>query len=132
MSGERVYTVVYGRRPNEEKVRTPDELDAVLDKASTDAAAAGRPSVVYVLTDRGAQAPFLGLGVGREFSYLTYGGQHAPGDLDGGVPPAWYTSGARSELPAGRAVQVEAARDAAREFLLTGERPTNVEWVYSE
>lgn len=71
----------------------------------------------------------MSIGPGGHFSFLTWvdevanTGAHSTCNLDNGEVTAWLYSGAYSELKPGR------AKEAAREYLRTGQQPTGVAWA---
>jgi hypothetical protein len=117
------------RGPHRTPVENSNDLDALLDRLDAESRAEGFPAYVRICppVDR---RPVLSLGLGRdEFSFLTYNLDHVHGDHDGGKPAAWMINDEWSELPPGFCVDAKTAREAAREFVTTGQRPTNVDWV---
>lgn len=123
------YEISYGEGPTEVVIATVDELDEVLDRATAAAAADVLPYIVYIHTEAGMDGDMLGLGVGGEFSYLTFNDQYVPGDLDGGKPSRWYYDNQPTDLPPGIGIPPNVARDAAREFIRTGRQPAGAAWA---
>jgi hypothetical protein len=121
------WVLEYGRGPVEVPVTNVTELDSSIDQAIAKALD-DRPYFValHLLDDDEETGRVLSFGVGRETSFLAWGNQHAAGH---GEPAYWYYGNQDSETPAGMNIPTAVARDAAREFVRTGERPTNVEWV---
>lgn len=110
-------------------VSTVDELDAVLDRATEEARESELPYVVYVTADGTEDASALGLGVGHDWSWVTYEGWRSSGSLDGGKHSAWSYGRQHTELPPGIGIPNTTVREAARQFVRTGHRPTNVVWL---
>jgi len=129
-----MFHIDYGTKPSE-LVSTPQELDAVLDRATEESQQEECPYLVqiYPVTDNPSKTePMLKLGVGRSFSFLDWDMDYVPGELDGGEETTWEWSGPMEKGP-GVGIPNEVAREAAREFVRTGgRRPTNVEWVAGE
>lgn len=112
------------------EVSTVEELDAALDKADADARAASKPMAVSLYLDsEGPDGHAMTLGVGRDFSCLTYDASYVAGDLDNGQPTAWWFGPTWAYTDPGRGIPSEIAREAAREYVRTGRRPANVEWT---
>lgn len=136
------YVVDWGRDDNETPVSTVDELDAVLDQIGQQAAQHG-PIAVDVFPDDdqdGTEPDYVpyGLEIGIGYpdrSYVSYTGEPASGfaydpDLppledtrtyNYGGEPAWYD-------PEHTRITPQQARDAAREYVRTGQRPACVRW----
>jgi hypothetical protein len=110
---------------------TVEQLDEQLD--SLDAQARNsRPFIAELAHPNGA---VLSIGLGRDRSVLNHSASpdppyytsHDP-EAEAGGTAVFFFYGHESEFPADAAVPIADARDAAREFLQTGERPENIEW----
>lgn len=128
--------VEYGPDATQTAVESVEALDELLDRLEAEAAADVRPWWIYIYDndDQGKLRSHLSLGLGEAFSFVdwwseeTQNGAHSQGDLDGGEVTAWLYSGAYSELDAGRGIPKDTAREAVRDYLRTGQQPTNVPW----
>jgi hypothetical protein len=112
-------------------VRSVQELDERLDELDRQARA-DQPLVAGIERPDGAA---LSIGLGRDRSVLSFMASPDPpyftshdqeGESDGTV--VFYYYGHWSEFPADAAVPMGDAREAARRFLSTGERPDNIDW----
>jgi hypothetical protein len=112
-------------------VHTVQELDERLDELDRQARAS-QPLVAGLERPDGAA---LSIGLGRDRSVLNYMSSPDPpyftshdeeADTDGTVVFFYY--GHWSEFPADAAVPMADAREAARRFFETGERPDNIAW----
>jgi hypothetical protein len=112
-------------------VHTVQELDERLDALDRQARAS-QPLVAGLERPDGAA---LSIGLGRDRSVLNYMRSPDPpyftshdeqADTDGTVVFFYY--GHWSEFPADAAVPMDDAREAARRFFRTGERPDNIDW----
>lgn len=113
---------------------TVEELDALLDRLARDARAADRPQDVQLTAHGGAGT--LGIVFGHDRSFLN----HIPangdppyltslGEQDAQRPFTFYVAGDHHSESAWRnTVPAHAARQAAREFLLTGALDPRVRW----
>jgi hypothetical protein len=125
---------IYDRAP-ELILSDINALDAALDKASLEARAKGRLNIIIL----GApNRDWLSLVVGGEETVVGFNYGH-------GNPPYYASVGAEqadapvltafmglehhTEFPRRWVVPDSAGRQAAREFLLTGERPSSLHWV---
>jgi len=121
-------------RAPERIANTVEALDATLDEASSEARAVGRLNIVLLSAPNG---DWLSLVVGGDETVVGFNFGH-------GDPP-YYTSvgGAQTDDPVLTAyvglehhtefsrrwvVRTDAGRQAAREFLVTGERPNSLVW----
>jgi hypothetical protein len=73
--------------------------------------------------------PLLTLGLGRRYSFLTFDDAHAVSQQTSGGASRWWYGNDWTYFAPHRGVPVDIAREAAREFVRTGRRPTNVEWT---
>lgn len=113
-------------------VRNVRDLDRFLDQLSA-AAAATQPFIAELVTSAGAR---LGIGLGISGTVLSFKQSDDPpyfvsvGDSDalGDEDVGFYFQGQWSEFPPSAVVPIERAREAARLFLLTGQRPDVIEW----
>jgi hypothetical protein len=126
------YIVDCGNRSDLAHVSTVEELDAGLDDTEEWARENGRPVWVYIFTPKNWDGPVSSLGLGRDFSFSSFDNAHAVGDMDGGQPAEWWDGSQGGYSFPGRGIPVEVAREAAREFVRTGQRPTNVEWTEAD
>lgn len=128
MTEDRVFVLSYGMSPAYH-IRTVEELDAQLDKAHAESARDkwGYAAVLHIYGE-GLTGTRLQFGVGREFSFLESDTGYVAGDLDKGEK-SWWLWSQLTDIEPGMGIPNEVAREAAREFVRTGQRPTNVEWV---
>lgn len=132
----------YGRNPRIE-ISTVAELDEFLDKVTAAGGlygvqiAQGTAAQWDPLNNDGAadELPVLDLGIGHpERSYLVYYGEPFGWGRDDTLTELTerlvFNCGGESEERSIQRTKVtaEQARHAAREFIKTGQRPTNVEW----
>jgi hypothetical protein len=131
MTEDRVFVLTYGESPAYH-IRTVEELDAELDRAHAQSANDEWGYLAMIHHYSGEEFPDrLHLGVGRAFSFLEFNAAYVAGDLDEGEKSWWWWSQVTDHGP-GIGIPNEVAREAAREFVRTGERPTNVEWIEDE
>ena len=109
------------------RIETQAALTALLDKMAT------RPTWVELVSPDEKQT--LNIGVGREFSSLTYydmtgdGAKYrSAGTLDSPQEAEFYYGGTPTAMGTGSAISVDQAGTAAAEFLTTGRRPEVVVW----
>lgn len=125
---------------NVERVATVDEFDAVLDRIEGLRDPGGLPFKVDISAEAAEDAwPPQGMQVGLGHprrARLTWFGEPASGDgYEPDVPPGdgeridfSYGGIPTEENPAGVRVTPQTAREAAREYIRTGRRPTCVSW----
>lgn len=113
-------------------VRTPDELDAVLDQIT---AWGGSHIVELLLTDDPGYAIFdVGLDGKRERGTLYYSARNRDtwfslGAAPNEPTPLYYYMSSDTEYPPGAELPLAEVRRAAHEFMETGgRRPTGVQW----
>jgi hypothetical protein len=125
---------IYDRTP-ELILSDVNALDAVLDEASREARARGKLNIVVLGAPNRDR---LSLVLGGEETVVGFNYGH-------GDPPYYASAGAvqadapvftafmglehHTEFPRRWVVPDAAGRQAAREFLLTGERPSSLQWV---
>jgi hypothetical protein len=111
------------------EIRDANALDRTLDAIVRDAS---EPLIVELVSPDGSR---LGIGLGPSSGVLTFQESADPpyfmsaGDI--GLPDedvAFYLHGHWTEFPGTALVANEHAREAARRFLATGDRPDNVMW----
>lgn len=116
-------------------VSTETELDAVLDQVAVESAAKGIAFAVQINRAASPGAVMIGVGdPGRSFvdwlmdkGHRLYG--HEPGVAAGADPVAYDVYGNFHEHPPEQSrVTPAVAREAAREYVRTGQRPTCVSW----
>lgn len=136
-----IFTTKYGRGHLVE-VSTVDELDAFLDVVVTTGEQYGIQIAQGTIAqwedgsgDDTDDLPMLSLGIGHpERSYLIFDGEGYGWGIDSTLPELdkalVYDCGGEAEerSPKLTRVTVVQAREAAREFIEMGRRPTNVEW----
>lgn len=128
MTEQQKYVLTYGESPAF-LISTVEELDAELDRAHAQSANDEWGYVALIHPYSEEEFPDrLHLGVGRAFSFLEFNAAYVAGDLDKGEKSWWFWSQV-TDLGPGIGIPNEVAREAAREFVRTGRRPTNVEWV---
>ncbi|WP_405058613.1 Imm1 family immunity protein [Kribbella sp. NBC_01505] len=125
----------FGDADVRETVESHGQLDALVDRA----AAHGRPIWLELVIRGESDAPFastvMWIGLGASFSSLVF---HEPGNdgerydsagtLDHPQDAEFDYGTVPTSMSSGSAIEVEPAREAAREFLATGRRPTCVSW----
>jgi hypothetical protein len=116
-------------RAESTEVRDAHELERVLDDIES---SAPEPVVAELVAADGAR---LGIGLGGATSVLAFNASPEPpyfisageyGSADEDV--VFYLHGHWTEFPGTARVSKAAAREAALQFLATGQRPGNVEW----
>lgn len=144
MADMTTFTVAWGRddtlpnRQPDATVTTSAQLDAVLDQITQ----AGKPTVIDISpTDDGPDGAILQIGIGHpDHSFVQYlDADDAEQDLTAigepaHVPPNQEVMFDMAGTPIGcgldRAmVSPKTARKAAHEYIRTGRRPTNVDWL---
>lgn len=125
------YIIDYGDGPRKAEVSTVEEWDAFVEKALEESREFGAPFAAHMYTPAfydNYRGPVLLFCVGSEVSLLQYDNAHVAGDVNADDQQWWYgnqwTFGRHGEM-----VSAEVALHAVREFVRTGVRPTNVEWV---
>lgn len=126
-------------RGGEASISTAAELDAVLDQVADQAVTDDQPYAVQIYRD--GEDVGLMIGVGHpERSFVSWvdnavpegtgdAAAHEPGVVAPNEPIGLDFFGTWTELdPQRTRVMPEAARQAAREYIETGQRPTGVEW----
>lgn len=105
------------------------DLERILDEIGRSAA---EPVVAELVAPDGAR---LGIGVGGPMSVLAFNPSSDPPYFlsvgDGGTrdeDAVFYLHGHWTEFPATALLPNPAAREAARQFVSTGERPEKIEW----
>jgi hypothetical protein len=123
-------------RGYEVEISTVAELDAVLDQVAVHAATEKVPFAVQVHDDAAPGSVMLGVGhPERSFvDWLVPDGLHQyayePKFAPGGEPIGFDVYGDWREHPPEKLrVHPGTAREAAREYVRTGRRPTGVEWA---
>lgn len=137
-----IFTTSYERNDDIE-IATVDELDAFLDTVAATGQQYGIQIAQGTITqwepanknDARDELPILELGIGHpERSYLIYYGEPFGWGINHDLPELAehlaYNGGGESEErnPRRTRVSIDQAREAAREFIKTGQRPTNVDW----
>lgn len=115
-------------------VTDADQMARELDRIDRESRAADEPWMVALLDEAGRE---LALGVGADTSVITWTDEankempylisRGASQILGGENLEFYY-GQWSEFEPSAAVPVAVAREAAREFLRTGERPDTVAW----
>jgi Immunity protein Imm1 len=112
-------------------VHSVEELDALLDRLTTEAKADLPFMVTLGLEDDSS----LSIGLGRPETVLSYispgvGPPHfmSRGEPRDDSPPKFLFSGEMTEYPPWSAVPTETAREALRDFFETGELPKRIAW----
>ncbi|WP_168211133.1 Imm1 family immunity protein [Actinosynnema sp. ALI-1.44] len=110
---------------------TPAELDGALNRLRL--LSRGRP----VLAEASVENPMavLSIGVHGDRGVLYYSGADhvegafSTGDSGSDVPEIlYYYMGSDTSFPPNSEIPIEAVRQAAHEFMTTGQRPTGVQW----
>jgi hypothetical protein len=125
------HLLVYHDDETIERIETRDALAALLDKM------AARPTWVELVSADDKHT--LNVGVGREFSSLTYydmsgdGAKYrSAGTVDAPQDAEFYYGGTPTAMGTGSAISVDQACAAAAEFLITGRRPEVVAWEVAQ
>jgi hypothetical protein len=122
---------VHWTRGDSISVTTAEELDAILQPLHTDVSRAD--ALVVAITSPAGDD--LTLGIGRDTTVV--GWTSADGDpphfvsrgsTEEGDDLVFFYDGHWTDFPASRGIPVEDAFEAARLFVRTGERPTNIRW----
>jgi len=131
------YAIKWARQPHT-LVKDVAELDTVLDQVTETAAATGHPHVVsiYPADHDGDWPSTLQLGVGHPeraaahwISATEAGTGYEPHVPPWSAPIGFDLGGVATELPAeDTRLTPQVAREAAREYVRTGHRPTCVHW----
>ncbi len=110
-------------------VESEEQLLQLLADAEEDAAE--QPLVVEI---RSPDKAALTIGLGQEASIATFASSVAPpyyvssGGPGHDEPLVFYRYGHWTEFGSDAAISPDAAREAARRFVATGDRPSNIEW----
>lgn len=125
------HLLVYGDDDAIDRIMTQDDLTALLDGL------ADRPTWVELVS--ADEKLTLNVGVGREFSSLTFydmngdGAKYrSEGTLDAPQDAEFDYGGTPTPMGTGSAIPNDDARAAAAEFLATGRRPESVAWRVAE
>lgn len=127
------FTIEYGDAPELiEDIDSVDRLDAELDRIAHESRAGDLPYLVTLTAPSGRS---LAIGVGADSSVLSWSDEDAEhpyftsrGGSTDTEPVGFSYGGEWTEFPPSAAVPVGVARQAAREFVHTGERPGSVDW----
>jgi hypothetical protein len=113
-------------------VATTRELDELLDRIQAAAPADAPPLVALDMPDRQRS---LVIGLRGPVGLLNFvdlndadGGAVSKADSDGAETPPYFYCGHWTEFPTDAELPIDDVRAAAREYLSTGHRPTNVTW----
>jgi len=125
--------VYYQRGQEPAQVSTVAELDELLDRLHFDPVLRDAPPLVELVTPDETRA--LDVGLARpDYSVLLWHDDDADevlaskGTIGTNTDAAFNFGGTWTHIPDRSAIPIELARQAAREFLTTGRRPTCVEW----
>jgi len=135
------FEVEWDNGQRQQVVHTVDELDATLDRIENERGADGLPFVVDITADQEFDGFPVGLHVsvgGTRRAKVFWNGPPADGGgigVEQGLPP-WndeaiafdYGGLPTEETPETLRVTPAMARQAAREFIESGQRPTCLEW----
>jgi hypothetical protein len=127
------FTLEYGDGPQEVAVSSIAELDRLLDEISANAQRAERPELPTLFDEEGRS---LAVGLGHELSVLAWADDDegsnpllSEGDLQAeGNEVGFFYGNQYSYFPVTALIPVTVARDAMREFVTLGARPTMVRW----
>jgi hypothetical protein len=138
------YDVWYGRH-GREPVSSVTELDAVLDVVQRQRGDGGAPYAVTIVPAvedaEFDELPGLQIGIGndeRAFVFFSTADGHGtgygfePGTQEWSTILAWDYSGQWTDYePAKTRITPATAREAARQYIATGRRPTCVQWSHA-
>lgn len=126
------YVLEHGDGPQETAVSTIAELDAVLDRITAEAVGIDRPELPTLYDDEGRS---LAIGVGDRMSVLSWTDDNADDDaalsegdetVSGEVK--FFYGNQFSFFPSTALIPIEQARQAMRQFMTEGIRPTVARW----
>jgi hypothetical protein len=126
------YILEHGDGPQETTVSTIAELDALLDRITAEAARTGRPELPTLYDNKGRS---LAIGVADRLSVLSWSDDSADDDtalsqgdetVTGEVK--FFYGNQFSFFPSTALIPIEQARQAMRQFMTAGIRPTVVRW----
>jgi hypothetical protein len=126
------YILEHGDGPQETTVSTIAELDALLDRITAEAARTGRPELPTLYDNKGRS---LAIGVADRLSVLSWSDDNADDDtalsqgdetVTGEVK--FFYGNQFSFFPSTALIPIEQARQAMRQFMTAGIRPTVVRW----
>ncbi|MCY3019679.1 MAG: Imm1 family immunity protein [Planctomycetota bacterium] len=105
-------------------------LDLLLDRLDSEAShQVDRPFMVEIM---GQDGSVLAMGLGRGMTVVSFisavGNYGSVGDRGKAGTVSFFLYGHHSEFPMRSAVPSATARNAAREFFITGQRPGSVQW----
>lgn len=114
-------------------ITDPDALDAELDRVVAEVASADAPPLIALEATRGARTLLVGLrGPLGVLNYVDLdsgeGGFVSRGANPAAETPPYVYFGSWTGFEDNAEIPAEQVRAAAREFLLTGNRPTCVQW----
>lgn len=110
-------------------LRTPAELDALIDRVRAETRGHRVPAMVQVNVLGTEGEPVLSVGLGQDSGFIHYSARDFGRTIGDGDPEATveYTyCGSLSEVPADSEVPIEAVRLGVHEFMATGRRPSVV------
>lgn len=100
-------------------VETPEDVDALV-------AALSDPNAMQAGVQYPEAAHSLTIGVHDGYGYLAYAGED--GYLMSAGDPATPEWGENADFDPGSGIPIEQLAAALKEYLQTGQRPTNIEW----
>ena len=118
--------VGFGKGDDPIMVSNQEELDAALDELDRRAREADDVIIALLGTDI---ETMMTIGVGSNLVPVTYGYVRSRGSLPEGEPEEWRFMNTWNEISPTELVPAELAREAARQWLVTGERPDNLVWT---
>ena len=123
--------VIAGLESEPTTVATTAELDAVLDRLAAEASLDAPPLIALDMPDQ-QRSMLVGLrgpvGVLNFVDFSTGRGSASKADTNGAQTPPYFYCGEWTAVPADAELPIEVVRQAARDFLDTGERPNSVTW----
>jgi hypothetical protein len=127
------FVLEHGDGPQETGVSGTAELDRLLDGITADAKHTGRPELPTLYDDRGRS---LAIGVGDQSSLLVWTEDDSDGSSllsqgvtqGGGDEVGFFYGNQYSYFPATALIPIDLAREAMRQFITSGTRPTVVAW----
>lgn len=123
--------VIYAYEQDQITISDSGELDTILDQVAAEAPIDAPPLVALDMPDR-ERSMMVGLrGAVGVLNFVDFTGPVSAASRSDstGVPtPAYFYCDSWTGLPADTEIPIEVVRQAAREFLATGERPSCVTW----
>lgn len=126
------FVLEHGEGPQETTVADAETLGALLDQVEAEAERLNRPSLPTLYDNKGRS---LAIGVGGGMSVVVWHDDNDPDNGDllslGNSPieeVSFYYGNQYSFFPGSALVTNEDARRAMKEFIQSGQRPSNIRW----